>query len=224
MNTPIIIRPSAKSVRANPASRDAQEPALTGPVEIGLVLDQSGSMSSYCAEVITGYNALLEEQKTLALETRVSLTLFDSRVHDLYQGKEIVTAPTLSLQTYQPSGGTALYDGIMASINGLAARVDSVPSPPRVVVAIFSDGEENASRHHNETDVKTAIVFRQTSGWKFLFLGPHASKTAYALGIPVSNALAITASRDGIRQALSRLKSALTNIRLGKSTDVFRLK
>lgn len=222
MNAPVVVHQSA---RTNPAVRAAQEPSLSGPVEIGLVLDQSSSMLSYCADVITGYNALLEEQKALSLETRVSLTLFDSEVRNLYQGKDIVTAPLLSRQTYRPDGNTALYDGIMTSVNGMATRVDTAPDSPRVVVAILSDGAENSSVRHTKEEVKRTIVYRQDCcGWKFLFLGPHASKTAYALGIQVSNALAITASRDGIRQALGKLKTALTNIRLGNSTDVFRLK
>ena len=163
--------------------------------------------------------------ESVVTETRVSLTLFDSEVRDLYQGKDIVAAPLLSRQTYQPEGNTALYDGIMTSVNGLAARVDHAQNPPHVVVAIVSDGAENASTHYTQEEVKQMIVYRQTYyGWKFLFLGPHASKTAYALGIPVSNALGITASQDGIKQALSRLKNALANIRLGNSADVFRLK
>jgi hypothetical protein len=222
MNYPVVVH---RSARTNLALSSTQELLLSAPVEIGVVLDQSSSMLSYCADVITGYNALLEEQKALSLETKVSLTLFDSEVRDLYQGKEIVAAPLLSRQTYQPDGNTALYDGIMRNVNGLAARVDEAPYSPRVVVAILSDGAENSSVLHTREDVKRTIVYRQDCcGWKFLFLGPHASKTAYALGIPVSNALAITASRQGIRQALSRLKTALANIRLGNSTNVFRLK
>jgi hypothetical protein len=221
MNVPVIVR----SPRNEPSLRDTVSPVATGPAEIGMVLDQSSSMSGYVSDVITGYNAILEEQKNLSLQTRVSLTLFDSKTYTFYQGEEIIRAPLLDRQTYHPSGNTALYDGIMASIDALATRVDTAPDLLQVVVAILSDGEENCSVCHTREEVKQTIIYRQNCcGWRFLFLGPHASKTAYALGIPVSNALAITASRDGIKQALSRLKGALTNIRLGNTTDVFRLK
>jgi hypothetical protein len=221
MNTPVIVR----SLRSEPSLCNTGSPVVMGPVEIGMVLDQSSSMASYVSDVITGYNAILEEQKNLSLQTRVSLTLFDSTVSTPYQGEDIIRAPLLDQQTYSPAGMTALYDGIMVSINTLATRVDLLPDSPQVIVAILSDGEENSSVSHTREEVKQTIIYRQDCcGWRFLYLGPHASKTAYALGIPVSNALAITASRDGIKQALTRLKGALTNLRLGKTTDVFRLK
>lgn len=43
--------------------------------------------------------------------------------------------------------------------------------PGRVVVAIVTDGQENASREFTADKVKKLIEEKQASGWDFVFLG-----------------------------------------------------
>jgi Mg-chelatase subunit ChlD len=176
MNTPVIVR----STSFKPAAKNVSKVALSHPIEIGLVLDASGSMENYVDLIIAGFNTILEEQKALSHHTKVSLTLFNSTVQHVYNGVDIATASPLEPANYKCSGGTALYDGIMAAIDTVRERVDA--NPASVVVAILSDGAENASVHHTLPAVRNMISFRQSQGWKFLFIGPKASRTTHLLG------------------------------------------
>ena len=47
--------------------------------EILAILDRSGSMSSIVNDAIGGFNAFLEEQKTVPGEAKLTLVLFDQR-------------------------------------------------------------------------------------------------------------------------------------------------
>jgi uncharacterized protein YegL len=214
--------------KSAPAPKTHNTVALSHPMQIGMVLDASGSMGNYADSIIVGFNTILEEQATLSNHTRVSLTLFNSTVRQVYSGSEIVATPPLDASSYKCSGGTALYDGIMTAIDKVGETVgetvDTNQAGAGVVIAILSDGIENASQHHTLPAVRSMITYRQTQGWKFLYIGPKAATTAHQLGIPVGNAVSLTASGDGIRQALGQLNSALQNIRLGNTEDVFRLR
>ena len=53
----------------------------------------------------------------------------------------------LSPSTYQPSGLTALWDGLGTMIETIGARTDSAPAA-RVLIVTITDGEENASRRY----------------------------------------------------------------------------
>jgi uncharacterized protein YegL len=128
-----------------PAARSGHSvPVPTGPLELGFVLDASGSMASCSSTLIQSFNALLGSQREKAPAARGSVMLFSDKARLLQDGMPLAEIAPLSKETYCPSGGTALNDAIGELIGAIAARTDRVES--RVIIAIMSDGEENVSR------------------------------------------------------------------------------
>ena len=74
-----LYNPPDTLVTATPAA-----PATTGGIELGFVLDASGSMASCTSTVIESFNALLESQKKDAPASRVSVVVFNNST-ELFQ-------------------------------------------------------------------------------------------------------------------------------------------
>ena len=119
--------------------------------EILYILDRSGSMASLTETAISSFNHFLREQAAQPGHARLTLLLFD----DLFESP-IVSLPLpeitpLDTTVYTTRGSTALLDAIGSGIDSLGKRLAALPEadrPGTVIVAIFTDGEENASTHH----------------------------------------------------------------------------
>jgi hypothetical protein len=92
---------------------------------IVFVLDDSGSMQSCRDATISGYNEYLQMQKADAKETGiptfVSLYKFDGySLKGVFERISVEEVPNLDRNSYNPKGGTNLYDaigGVMMKIN-----------------------------------------------------------------------------------------------------------
>jgi Ca-activated chloride channel family protein len=112
------------------------------PVTIGLILDASGSMRSKIGEVIA---ASLRFARTSNPQDELFAVRFNDDVQDVMPDRLFVLAGDLDLletaiSTIKPDGQTALYDGLMAGLDHLAAG-----SRARKVLIVVSDGGDNAS-------------------------------------------------------------------------------
>jgi len=128
----------------------------TNLCEIGFVLDRSGSMNAMKEEAIGGINAFLESQQKLPGEARLTLVLFDHEYIVTYDGVPIKDVPPLDSHSYVPRGTTALLDAIGRTINTIGERLDKTPEPERpgkVIVAILTDGLENASQEFKRKEI-----------------------------------------------------------------------
>jgi hypothetical protein len=79
---------------------------------VGFALDRSESMESLATVAVRSLNQLVEQQKAIAGDSRFTLTLFNSRMDLVYDAVALSEVPPLSADQYQPSGGTALNDGV----------------------------------------------------------------------------------------------------------------
>ena len=124
--------------------------------EIGFVLDRSGSMKDMELEARNGFNAFLESQQKLPGEARLTLVLFDHEYIVAHDGVPIKDVPSLDEHTYVPRGTTALLDAIGRTINTIGERLDKTPEPEqpgKVIVAILTDGLENASQEFKRKEI-----------------------------------------------------------------------
>src|SRR5258708_24059358 len=106
-------------------------------------------MNAMKEEAIGGINAFLESQQKLPGEARLTLVLFDHEYIVAHDGVPIKDVPPLDKHSYVPRGTTALLDAIGRTINTIGERLDRTPEPDRpgkVIVAILTDGLENASQ------------------------------------------------------------------------------
>lgn len=171
-------------------------------VEIAFILDRSGSMSSLSEQAIAGFNHFLADQKKQPGEARLTLVLFDDEYLVPVEAASLRDVRPLDATTYVPRNSTALLDAIGLTIDRLGERLAKTLEPERpgqVIVAILTDGFENASTRYAWKDVAARIRHQQEKyNWRFLFLGANQDAIATAARMNIGAADAATFRADGI--------------------------
>lgn len=184
---------------------------MTQATEIVCIVDRSGSMGAIAAEAIGGFNRFLAEQKRLPGAARLSLVLFDHDYRLVVDAVDIRQVPPLDAATYVPRGMTALRDAVGRTIDTVAARLAAAveeEQPAQVIVAILTDGLENASTDYHPTQIMDMIEERRRDhGWQFVFLAANqeAVATAAAMAIDPDDAYDFVADRAGVAYAFTCL-------------------
>ena len=187
--------------------------------ELVFILDMSGSMSSLANDTIGGFNSMIESQKAEPGEANVTTVLFDHDYILLHDHVSIANVNPLTNKEYSPRGTTALLDAIGRTVNSVGARLASTPEeerPSRVVVAITTDGYENASREFTKAKIKEMIEHQQTKySWVFMFLGANmdAISEAASLGIGSDFARTYSTTTDGLNSVYTSMSCAVSGVR-----------
>jgi uncharacterized protein YegL len=191
---------------------------------IGLVVDRSGSMSSVIEDTKGSIENLLETQKKVEGKATLTLAQFDHEyevIHDFADLKQVdVKAFT---NQYQPRGSTALVDAIGRTIIEMSKKIEGkwdCEKPKEVIIAIVTDGLENASHEFTIEKVKKLVEEKQALGWNFIFLGAdlNAIQTAQNYGFSPKG----SAYYDGsnISEAMKLVDSKITNARKGEPVEI----
>lgn len=190
-------------------------------VHVHFLLDRSGSMAAMAPDVIGGFNAFLRNQQSQPGRSRMTLVQFDSG--DLF---EVLTdaAPLrrvrgLSARTFQPRGGTPLWDAVGELITRASVRQEQRrllgKRPEETVVAVYTDGEENQSVRFTGETIRRLIEAKKEEGWTFVFLG--AGLDAYAeggrIGVGVGSTQSFAPDGQGARLAFNELDLSLQAFR-----------
>lgn len=175
--------------------------------ELVFILDKSGSMVGLESDTIGGFNAMLQKQKALEGECRITTVLFDNRYELLHDRIDIRAVSSMTEKEYQVGGTTALLDAIGRTVQKLVSVQKNTAKEyraDRVLFVIITDGQENASREYSSDRVKEMIQLeKEKYGWEFVFLGANidAVETAGQLGI--SRDRAVDYVPDGAGTALN---------------------
>jgi uncharacterized protein YegL len=202
----------------------------TNLCEIGFVLDRSGSMNAMKEEAIGGINAFLESQRKLPGEARLTLVLFDHEYIVAHDGVPIRDVPPLNEHTYVPRGTTALLDAVGRTINTIGERLDKTPEPERpakVIIAILTDGLENASQEFKRKQILKMIKHqREVYSWEFLFLGANqdAIKAGSEIGIAPGCAVTFSEAPGGTAQVFAAVSQSIGAYRVGGADYTDHLK
>ena len=187
--------------------------------EIVCIIDCSGSMDSIRSDAIGGFNSFLREQKEHPDKALFTLVLFNHKYNLIYNGIDLQTAEPLNDVSYVPSGTTALLDAVGRTIDDVGDRLGNTPEdrrPSKVIVAILTDGLENASRDYSRDRVFSMITHqREKYSWEFIFLAANqdAFATARALSIDISNTMSFSSTGAGIRRAHRKMSETTSRIR-----------
>ena len=142
------------------------KPNLTG---INLIVDSSGSMERLRQEANKALEVFVKEQSEQEGEVLWSITLFDSlqRERPVWLDATVEQAPTII-----PGAMTPLYDAVGITVSDLGKAYAAMPEderPSKVVVAIMTDGLENASSEWTGQAVRE-LVKRQQDEWNWDFI------------------------------------------------------
>ena len=193
-------------------------------MQIAMILDRSGSMSSIQAATVEGINAFIADQQNSEGEVNLLLVQFDDKYEQVYSGP-IAGAPLLTLAEipagnqvrFEPRGSTALLDAMGNTIVAVGRTLAELPEgkrPGKVVMVTMTDGHENSSRKFDRFQIAEMIGHqREVYKWQFQFLAANqdAISTASVLNIPRTGAITYAASPLGARNVM---RSASRNVQL----------
>lgn len=190
-----------------------------GLTELVFILDKSGSMGGLEKDTIGGFNAMLEKQKAVDGECRITTVLFDNRYELLHDRIDIRAVTPITEKEYFVGGSTALLDAIGRTIHKIGnaqRRTAEEFRAEKVLFVIITDGEENSSREFSANRIKAQIE-RQKSryGWEFIFLGANidAVETAGRFGINADRAQNYHADSEGVELNFCVMSEAVASFR-----------
>jgi uncharacterized protein YegL len=195
------------------------KPHPTKQTEILFILDRSGSMASMAQGAIDGFNQFLRDQQAAPDSARLTLLQFDDQLETPIDAIPLPEVLPLDHETFVPRGSTALLDAIGHGIDSLGKRLAAMAGdqrPQSVVVAILTDGEENASRRFTWTQVSDRIAHqREKYDWDFFFLGagPDAIATAGKMNIGRRYSSGYVADETGIEASYSAVSKKIRSRR-----------
>jgi uncharacterized protein YegL len=188
--------------------------------ELIFILDRSGSMAGLESDTIGGFNATINDQKTIDGETRVTTILFDNFFEVLHDRIDLQDISALTNKDYFVRGSTALYDAVALGINKIAnvqKQTKAESRADKVIMVITTDGYENASRETNAAMLHKMTDNCKKEGWEFLFLGADidAQAAAGAIGIDASRASNYMKDAQGVDVQYRSLNQAIRHMRSG---------
>lgn len=155
-------------------------------VEAVFILDESGSMFNQQSKVVSGFNENLQDmRRDNSVNYRVTLIKFASDVTLVYQSVPIENVKDLTFSDYMPNGSTALLDAVGDAINMFS-------SLEKVMLHVFTDGEENCSRRFQYSQIKELLDSRQrVNHWAAIFLGANVDAWSQGamLGVAANNSI-----------------------------------
>ncbi|TRW86196.1 VWA domain-containing protein [Mycolicibacterium sp. 018/SC-01/001] len=187
---------------------------------IAFLLDRSGSMQSIKSDVVGGFDAFLAEQRAGDGDCRVTLAQFDDGYEVVYRALPVGDVPPLVLN---PRNTTALLDSMGKLITDTAAEIAAFAKddkPGSVIIAIMTDGLENASQEWSRPAIK-ALVEQQTNefGWEFLYMGADQDAVEVGKDLGVKAEQAATYSRGKSREAMAAMSVNVRGYRNARLLD-----
>jgi hypothetical protein len=178
------------------------------------LLDRSGSMQSIKSDIEGGFAAFIDEQRKGPGECLANLSQFDDVYEVVYADRPLADVTPLDLQ---PRNMTALHDAMGRLITDAGAKLAGLPEdqrPGTVIVAIMTDGLENASKEWNAPAIKALVeVQTQQFSWEFLYMGADQDAVEVGVGLGISAANSITYAKGKAREAMAVSGGKISGLR-----------
>ena len=194
------------------------------PVHLYMLLDRSGSMSGWEQDVIGGFNTFIKEQQKEKDDCSVTLVQFDGQApyEVIIDAQDLSTVTELAPNVYRPRGNTPLLDALGRMIKN--AEKSEAQQAEDVLVWVFTDGLENASREFTYEQIKVLVAEKEKAGWTFMFMGAgiDSYRAGRSLGFSDDNVSNFHKSAEGIDAAYMQFDRSLSSYR-GKPSRSERL-
>lgn len=194
--------------------------------EIAYILDRSGSMQPMQEPAVAAFNDFIKSQLDVPGDARLTLIQFDDAYEVHVSAKPIQDVPQLTAATYTPRGSTALLDAIGRTIKETDRRISALPDaekPGKVIFAIFTDGEENASTEYSAKHISDLIrLYRDTKGWDFIFLAANQDAIASASAMHMDAHLSgnVSFSLKGVKSTGTAMARKVRAMRMKSSGNM----
>lgn len=178
-----------------------------------IILDESGSMGSIKQPVISGFNELTQTIK--GIESRfpeqqhlISLVAFNGAgLNSLLWKEPVSKLKEIDGDLYQPRENTPLFDAMGDSINKLKAELLTTDHY-NVLVTVFTDGEENASKEYTGEQIKKLVEELQKQSWTFTYIGTDHDVSGVAVSISITNIMKFEKNESSMKNMFLKEASA----------------
>ncbi|MFN3939705.1 MAG: VWA domain-containing protein [Chitinophagales bacterium] len=150
-----------------------------------MILDESGSMQNIRTETITAFNELMSHNKNLVADHPdqahfLSFFTFNGKgIRTVCFAQPLSETVLLHAENYKPDDNTPLYDALGSAILKMKHEIFGKPDT-HVLVTVFTDGLENASREFSGKEIKQMVEELKAQGWAFTYLGTDHDVNATA--------------------------------------------
>ena len=179
-----------------------------------VILDESGSMDSIKEHVIKSFNEIVSTMKHLEGEYPeqrhfISMVSFNGGgIRQMHWKDEVASIKQINAKNYNPNFSTPLFDAMGFSITELKRELAEATGKVNVLVTIFTDGEENASREFNGAQIKALVDELGPMGWTFTYIGTDHDVYSVSMELNIHNVMSFDKSEAGIDQMLAKEKRA----------------
>ena len=184
------------------------------------LLDRSGSMQSIKSDIEGGFAAFVAEQRKAPGDCLANLSQFDDAYEVVYADKPLADVPPLDLR---PRNMTALHDAMGRLITDAGTKLAAIPEserPGTVIVAIMTDGLENASKEWHAPAIKSLVeVQTKQYNWEFLYMGADQDAVEVGVGLGISAANSITYAKGKAREAMAVSGGKISGLRSQRMTN-----
>ncbi|HOI88382.1 MAG TPA: VWA domain-containing protein [Lentimicrobium sp.] len=178
-----------------------------------IILDESGSMESIKNTTISGFNELVQtiqgiEKQYPEQKHFISFVTFNGFGIKTHLDKQSVsTLAPMDKNSYNPNSSTPLYDAIGMSVLKLKVDLGGMENTS-VLVTILTDGEENASKEFNGSQIKKIIDEQKRAGWTFTYIGANQDVEQEAMKISITNTMKFEANDSDMHAMFSKEQAA----------------
>jgi hypothetical protein len=165
-------------------------------IHVCFIIDESSSMWTSVSDVRGGFQRIIDEQKSNENGTcAISIFRFATTPKEADFVMKDVREVENTLN-YNPSGCTAMYDGIGVAIDEIGERLAAMPEeerPEKNLIVIMTDGEENSSHAYQPSRIREMIKHQEDKyNWTFLYIGTDISNTDDADRVGIGHKFATT--------------------------------
>ncbi len=149
------------------------EAASKSEARIAVLLDRSGSMSDYKDDVVAAINSYMDRLSAdpETAGAKFSLFLFDSTGTDCIRcDRPVKECQRVLYEEFKPGRMTPLLDAIGRTVMHVG---EAFAPGDQQVLAILTDGLENASRQFTNDDIASLLECKQKEGWVIVYLGAN---------------------------------------------------
>lgn len=186
-----------------------------------LIVDRSGSMFNIRDDMNGAITQLMEDQAKEPGTLLVDVITFDTDIDVVHDS---VKPLDVRHDLIEPRGNTALNDAIGVGVTRLGNKLRLMKEedrPEHVIVAVVTDGMENASKDWKSYQVK-ALVEEQIERWKWTFTYLAANVDAFATGagygFTKGQTIAFASSGESVSSVYAGLHANLTRSRQGDTS------